>query len=229
MQDLIKERDMKQSEKTKNTYNKILQAALQEFGEKGYDNASLNIICTKYNISKGLIYHNFKNKDELYLCTVKECFTKLVKYLKNEEYSSSEYLENIKKLLASRQTFFEKFQNYGKIFFGAVLLPPKHLTQEIQEIRKEYDAFNIEKFKELLKKVKLRKGLTDEMAISYFLVYQEMFNGYFQNRIYNNEDLFSVSKEHDLKLLPILDVMLYGIIIEESDNDKNREKGENYD
>lgn len=50
--------------------------AIEEFGEKGYDNASINTICAKYSISKGLIHHNFKNKDELYLWSVEESFTK---------------------------------------------------------------------------------------------------------------------------------------------------------
>lgn len=54
-----------------------------------------------------------------------------------------------------------------------------------------------------------------------------MFNEYFQNKIYNNKDLTTVSKEHDLKLLPILDVMLYGIASEESCNDENKEREEN--
>lgn len=218
---------MKQSEKTKNTYNKILLSAINEFGEKGYDNASLNTICAKYSISKGLIYHNFKNKDELYLRSVEECFIKLVKYLKEEDYSNNNAWENMKKLLILRQKFFEKFQNYRNIFFGAVLSPPNHLIEEIQNIRREYDSFNIERFKELLKNVKLRKGITEEMAISYFLVYQEMFNAYFQNKIYKSEDLLLVSKEHDLRLLPILDVMLYGIASEENENNKNKERGEN--
>ncbi len=210
---------MKQSEKTKNTYNKIMQSAIEEFGEKGYDNASLNTICTKYSISKGLIYHNFKNKDELYLCSVEECFTKLVKYLKEGDYSNNNAWENMKNLLTLRQEFFEKFKNYQNIFFGAVLSPPKHLIEEIKNIQKDYNEFNIGKFKALLKGVKLRKGITEEMAISYFLTYQEMFNGYFQNKMYKNKDLSSISKEHDLNLLPILDVMLYGIA-EESKNNK---------
>ncbi len=42
---------MKQSEK-QNTYRKILMSAIEEFSEKSYDNASLNAICEKYNISK---------------------------------------------------------------------------------------------------------------------------------------------------------------------------------
>ena len=44
----------------------------------------------------------------------------------------------------------------------------------------------------------------------------------FQNKIYKSKDLTSVSKEHDLKLLPILDVMLYGIASEENENIKNK-------
>lgn len=215
---------MKQSERSKNTYNRILQSAIEEFGIKGYDNASLNTICTKYSISKGLIYHNFKNKDELYLCSVKECFTKLIEYLKKEKYSEDNAWENMKKIVTLRKEFFKKFKNYRSIFFGAIVMPPVHLIKEIQNIRKEYDEFNIGKFKDLLKGVKLRAGITEEMAISYFLVYQEMFNGYLGNKIYESKDLQSVSQEHDLKLLPILDVMLYGIVLDESRNNKNKER-----
>lgn len=208
---------MRQLEKTKNTYNKILSSAITEFGEKGYDNTSLNVICSKYNISKGLIYHNFKNKDELYLHSVEKCINKLVDYLKQEDYSANNPWENMKKLLRLRQEFFDQFQNYRNVFFGAILSPPDHLIDEIKNIRKEYDSFNVEKFKELLRHLKLRKGITEEMAISYFLVYQEMFNDYFHNKIYKDSNFSSISKEHDLKLLSILDVMLYGVAYKEDE------------
>lgn len=44
----------------------ILNVALKEFLMKGYENSSINSICQKAGISKGGIYHHFKNKDELY-------------------------------------------------------------------------------------------------------------------------------------------------------------------
>lgn len=44
----------------------MLKVSLIEFGNNSYKNTSINNICKKYNISKGLIYHNFKNKDDLY-------------------------------------------------------------------------------------------------------------------------------------------------------------------
>lgn len=217
---------MRQAERTEKTYRKILLSAIEEFGRNGYDNTSINIICSKYEISKGLIYHNFKNKDELYLCSVKECFEKLVIYLKNTELKDTEFsevscYENIKRLLLLRQKFFEEYESYRNVFLGAILNPPKHLIKEVQIIRKEYDDFNVDRFKELLKCLKLRKGVTEEMAITYFLAYQEMFNCYFQNKIYKSNDLSVVGKEHDLKLLSILDVMLYGIALEENKSDKD--------
>ena len=144
--------------------------------------------------------------------------------MKENESDVGDAWERMKKILLLRQEFFSKFPNERNIFFSVVLTPPIRLLKELRKIKKEYDEFNIEKFKDLLKIVKLRDGITENMAISYFLTYQEIFNGYFQNKIYNQKDLFSISKEHDLKLLSILNIMLYGIAIDE--NEKNMDKKE---
>lgn len=56
---------MKRIEKTKLTISKILEAAMKEFGMNGYTGGTVNNIC-KHGINKGLIYHNFKDKDDLY-------------------------------------------------------------------------------------------------------------------------------------------------------------------
>ncbi|MFO7897313.1 MAG: TetR/AcrR family transcriptional regulator [Candidatus Cloacimonadales bacterium] len=45
---------------------KILQYALNEFLQKGYEKASISNICEHSQISKGGLYHHFKNKDELF-------------------------------------------------------------------------------------------------------------------------------------------------------------------
>lgn len=219
---------MKQSEKTKNTCNKILKSAIVEFGEKGYDNSSINTICNKNNISKGLIYHNFKSKDELYIIVVKECFNKLIEYMKKGEYSQDNTWKNVEKAITLRQEFFDKNTNYRNIFFEAVLTPPKHLIEEINAIKKELEDFNIKIFKELLKDIKLKESITEEMAISYFLIYQEMFNLYFEKKTNTIKDLTEISSEHDLKLLPILNIMLYGIAEETNKkstiSNKNKEE-----
>ncbi|EMV4835388.1 helix-turn-helix transcriptional regulator, partial [Listeria monocytogenes] len=46
---------------------KILEAAMGEFTEKGYQAASTNKICEKAGVSKGLIFHYFGSKEKLYI------------------------------------------------------------------------------------------------------------------------------------------------------------------
>lgn len=46
---------------------RILQAALDEFAEKGYRAASTNSIASRAGVAKGLIFHYYGSKKELYL------------------------------------------------------------------------------------------------------------------------------------------------------------------
>ena len=97
---------MKKAEKTELTKKKILHQAMQEFGSKGYRGASLNAIC-EAGIPKGLLYHNFKNKDALYLAcndtTPEECLSKthdrLIIAYENEEREDYKYLISLKSFL----------------------------------------------------------------------------------------------------------------------------------
>jgi len=46
---------------------RIINAALEEFAKKGYNNASTNQIVKNASISKGLLFHYFSNKKGLFL------------------------------------------------------------------------------------------------------------------------------------------------------------------
>lgn len=203
--------DMKKEEKTRRTYEKILSAAIEEFGTNSYDSSSLTTICNKNQISKGLIYHNFKGKDDLYLQCVKGCFQEMTDYLRQCEIQADTVQESMQNLLHERQKFLRKNPYYSNIFFHAVLQPPAHLKKEILEIRRELDEFSAGCYKNLLEKMHLREGITFDAAMEYFTIFQEMFNSYFQSKSYEESDFHSLIKDHELNLSRILDIMLYGI------------------
>ena len=46
---------------------RIINAALKEFAQKGFDKASTNVIVKEAVISKGLLFHYFNNKKDLFL------------------------------------------------------------------------------------------------------------------------------------------------------------------
>lgn len=80
-------------------------------------------MCSENNISKGLLYHHFKNKDELYLRCVTITFEKLIHELKDVDWESGDVKQKFDRMLVRRQAFFEKNPYEANIFFNAILQP----------------------------------------------------------------------------------------------------------
>ena len=184
---------MKKEEKTGLTKERILLAAMEEFGEKGYAAASLNNICAA-GIPKGLLYHNYENKDALYLACVKQSFSILMNCLqeKGGDGGLQEYME-------------------ARLFFETLLQPPAALSEQITELKKEFDEWNRSLYRRLLSGITLRKGVTQEAAMEYFTLMQSMFNGYFSSPACSGMPFTDIVKAHETKLSVFLDYMLYGM------------------
>lgn len=206
---------MNREEKNMLRRQQIIGSAIAEFGVNSYAEASLNTICRNGNISKGIIYHYFKDKDELYLVCVTECFNKLTTFLNSEEITFCNAEQAIEKYIDLRHQFFKENPDYSNIFTNALLQPPKHLIEEIKEIKAKLDQYNINFYKQVLKNVRLKSDVSHEEAIEYFLIFQESFNYYFQNKVYG--DFRLLIDEHELKLSKLLKIIFYGICKEETD------------
>jgi len=55
-----------------NSKEKIIEAAIDVFFDKGFDAASMREIAEKAGITKPMIYYHFKNKEALYLGLLEE-------------------------------------------------------------------------------------------------------------------------------------------------------------
>lgn len=107
---------MKQQEKTQKTIERIISSAVEEFGSKNYDAASINSICEKGHISKGLLYHNFKSKDELYLKCVKICYDEMTLFLKSQSFEVIDAKESLQNFFWYVRNFFMK-THFMQMFF----------------------------------------------------------------------------------------------------------------
>ena len=201
---------MKQSEKTELTKERILSAAFMEFGKNGYEGMALNQLCSRYGISKGLIYHNFKSKDDLYLRCVEIAFASLMDYVREKEGENDS-----KRYVELRYHFFSEHPMLSRIFFEAVLQPPKHLAAAIRLKKAGLDEMNLNIYKAALKKIKLRPGVNWQEAIAYYSIIQEMFNSYFSSPAYANTDFATMISEHENWLTKLFDFILYGIAQED--------------
>lgn len=196
---------MKRTERTELTISKILEAALEEFGVNGYAGGTINNIC-KRGINKGLIYHNFKDKDELYLICLENSCKKLVSLIE-ESGCVSDQLQYMK----TRMRFFTEYPNEAHIFFEAILQPQEKLRDRIKQILAPFDELNERIYRCFVSSIILRDGVTEEDAVDYFHQMQRMFNGYYSSSAYRYMTLDNQIKEHEMTLAKLLDFMLYGI------------------
>lgn len=209
---------MKQEERNRITKEKIINAAISEFGTNGYAKTSLTNLCKKHSISKGLIYHYYASKDELYLCCVKECFKSLVVMLKANNHSYESIQDEIHDYFNRREVFFKQYPYFNTIFFDATLQPAKHLIENIKEIRSEFDMLNQMKYHHILEQVELRDSITPEIALRYFIAFQEMLNGYVQSHLKDDVDINTLINDYNLKLTNIMNIILYGLA-KQNDNE----------
>lgn len=196
---------MRKEEKTELTRNRILAAALQEFGTKGYAAGTVNRIC-EAGINKGLVYHNFKDKDSLYLECVRKSCEELVQYVKihMKTVCFVEYM-NV------RMRFFTDHEWEGFIFLEARTAPPGHLQEQIRHLMKDCDRLNREVFEKELDRIELRNGVSKKDAMDYFSEIQNLYNYRFADRMNTQlppqEQLF----EHEGNIRKVFDLLLYGI------------------
>lgn len=63
--------------------DQLIAAALEEFIDKDYEKASLNTIIKNANLSKGVFYYHFKNKECLYIALLEDASNKKWQYIKS--------------------------------------------------------------------------------------------------------------------------------------------------
>lgn len=195
---------MKRELKTELTKQKIINAAIREFSRSGYEKSSINEIC-KSGINKGLIYHNFKNKDELYLICVKiscDGFLDLMDQ-KMEKVDMNRYFE-LREEYSCREE--------SRIIFEALLNPPVHLEQEIRTVLKPFYEHREKVIKEVLSSFPLREGWTMEEACRYFALIIDGYNEFFSRKRMNNPELTSIVEKHENDVPKLIDLLLYGVV-----------------
>jgi len=72
-------------------------------------------------------------------------------------------------------------------------------------------VLNQKLYRMILSKVTLRKDVTSDEAMAYYMMVQEMFNAFFSSPAFGDENFDTVVKNHEEQLARFLDFMIYGV------------------
>ena len=200
---------MKREEKNQQTRSRIMEQALKEFAEQGYECSSVNRICDpQLNISKGIIYHYFGSKEELYLACVEETFEQLRQYILAHFPNGKEFArlsDKLSRYFAVRTAFFRQQPLYRKIFCEAVMAPPKQLQRKIEALREPLKQTNLALLEEMLKGETLRVDFSPTELAGWIVRLASFFDA--QTAVCSPD--IGARERQDQQLL---DILFYGIL-----------------
>lgn len=91
-----------------NARSRILKAALEEFSEKGFHNATIDSMAERAGIAKGTVYRYFKTKEQLFNALKEDTITEFVEVAKRKIATDEDILVILERVIENYLGFFEE-------------------------------------------------------------------------------------------------------------------------
>lgn len=156
---------------------RILNAALKEFAQKGYEKASTNEIVKEAEISKGLLFHYFKNKKELFLFL----YDYFVEIIMDEFYSKIDWNERdlfirFRDLIVLEFELMKKYPDIFNFFMAAYHEESADVKIELEKRNKEILVSSYQKLFTDIDTSKFKQGIDINRAINIIIWTMEGFS-----------------------------------------------------
>ncbi|MBC8586777.1 TetR/AcrR family transcriptional regulator [Paratissierella segnis] len=149
--------------------NKIMQTAIAEFAEHGFESANINIIAKKSGISVGAMYSYFNSKEDLFATTVHYAVETLKSVLDEIMLEDADLLWKIEKIIKAIQINSRSNLLLTKLYNQ---MTAENRTDLIYQIVSEVESVSANLYTDLIEKAKeeklIRTGI-DAKLFAFFL------------------------------------------------------------
>lgn len=116
------------------TMRTIIQAAREEFAANGYDGARTDRIAAGTGMSKGVLYHYFNSKDDLFVAVLEDIYQELRSQNEALVFDDFEPEAGIRELIAHTYTYFAAHPEFIVLVNSENLMKAVHLKRS-QSVR----------------------------------------------------------------------------------------------
>jgi AcrR family transcriptional regulator len=149
----------------KSTKEKITEAALQLFEQKGYHAVTIDKIVQMSGTSKGTFYHYYKSKDEL-LYTIHDYFITYVVDKASEAYEKWQTpTERLNAIIKSFVMMFELYRPHVTVFYQESLYSAPEYFDDIKRKRDQYTEMMANVVEEGIEIGEFRKDLSISISL----------------------------------------------------------------
>jgi TetR/AcrR family transcriptional regulator len=199
----------------------IIKVAIEEFVKNGYEKASTDVITRRAGISKGILFHYFKSKKNLYLYLVNYVKDFLTEIAMEElkKIQSDDFFERIEEIVLLKQKLTVQYLQETQFITDAFINPPVAVRKEMEEIIKKYyetyqGDFLLEHvyIKDLIQTEKLREDISADTVIRMTMFIAEQLSNKYM-ALYKNKqiDIINMTESVIRELNDYLKIVKYGI------------------
>ena len=150
---------------------RVLCAAINEFADKNYNNASMNVVVKAAGISKGALFKYFKSKASLFAFVYRMALGRVKDYLRQvrDESAEEDFFSRLEKVMLAGLDFIHTHPGLAAIYYRIVYTGDSPYKQEIvEEVQRESLEFIESLIQKGVDRGELRPNL--DSRISAFMV-----------------------------------------------------------
>ena len=184
--------------------DKILEAALYEFGSKGYDLSSTNIIAEQAKVAKGSIFKYFKSKALLYYEVYMNEINKFViAYREILPTLSQDILEQLIEIILWKSKYAQLHPASANVMLEGVSNPPKEIKNELMSSMSILQELSIASIFSQINTENLRDDITTETFNRTLNIAMTGLQAVYINKYTTFDSLYSI-KDEALEFLKII-------------------------
>lgn len=193
---------------------KILQVCVDEFAEHSYKEASTNEIVKKAGISKGILFHYFGSKKNLYLYILEYAINHFAKALLSEldNLSSDIFDRLIEWSINKIKISYENFKIY-KIIMSAFLDTPIDVKVDIEEMSTRLFSQLMPKFLEGIDVSRFKKGIDAQKVMQIIMISLDGLSNKYINELIKIGAENSLNKMEEIveEIKEYMEILKYGV------------------
>lgn len=190
--------------KREKAINKILEAGLNEFSEKGYDAASTNNIYKNAGVSKGAIFLYFNSKAELFYEIFKLNISNFLEEMNKQHFDKyGDLIERVIQISIWKMLYFSNKPIVSKFLIEAISKPPIEIEDKIFKQFEDLKRYSLDEFSNNIDMSQFSDDYSKEEVINYInYAIQGVQSTIINNKL--NIDIIESKKNEIIKFIKTL-------------------------
>lgn len=187
-----------------------MEAAINLFGERGYESTSVSSLAKTAGIGKGTIYSYFASKNEILLAFCEEELTFIHQEIRKRLDPDAPLAEKMLLVLMSEFRFVTRNKEFGRTLLREMTFPKEITIDKSRMIEERFLNLFVKIFKEAQERGQLRRDIELIVTSGHFYgLYLMALSAWYSGRLHTEEDV-----HESLELM--IDQALAGLIPRET-------------